>query len=114
MSRRAQVNHADTFARLWQSLAPNGAPPLVREFQFAKPRRYKFDFACVAHKVAIEIDGGQWMKFGGRHATDTDREKLNLAAWLGWRVLRYSPEMLDKSPYGVIEQVCDTIAGMIK
>ena len=67
-----------------------------REYKFALPeRQYRFDFAWPGQRVAIEVDGGQWSPHGGRHGTDRDREKLNLAAALGWRVLRFSGAMLD-------------------
>ena len=54
--------------------------------------------------LAIEIDGGQYAPRGGRHNTDADRDKLNMACCLGWRVLRFSGSML-KDP----ERVCDTV-----
>lgn len=44
--------------------------------------------------VALEVDGGQWKAGGGRHNKDSDRIKLNLAAIMGWRVLRFSYAML--------------------
>lgn len=68
------------------------------EYRFCPGRRFRFDFAWPARRVAVEIDGGQWQAHGGRHATDADREKLNLAAVQGWRVLRFSPQMLRDAP----------------
>lgn len=79
-------------------------PPHEREYRFHPSRRWRFDFAWPAVKVAVECDGGQWLARGGRHARDADREKLNAAACLGWRVLRYSGKMLEK-PDAVIGQV---------
>ncbi len=69
-----------------------------REYYFSKSlgRKHRFDFAWPDCKVAVEVDGGQWRSHGGRHNTDADREKLNLAAALGWRVLRFSGAMLDR------------------
>lgn len=71
-----------------------------REHRFHPPRRFRFDFAIVEHKIAIEHDGGVWS--GGRHVRGKgflrDLEKLNLAVLDGWRVLRYpraDPRMLD-------------------
>jgi very-short-patch-repair endonuclease len=68
-----------------------------REYKFALPsRQFRADFAFVAERVLVEVDGGQWHAHGGRHNTDKDREKLNLAAALGYRVLRFSGAMLDR------------------
>ena len=90
-----------------QLFAPQLTP--TREYKFCKTRRWRFDFAFVAQKVAIEIDGGQWKARGGRHATDKDREKLNKAAAQGWRVLRYSPEMLNAAPDMVVAEIVETL-----
>ncbi len=67
--------------------------PFVREYHFAKPRRWRFDFAIKPKQLAIEVDGGLFVQ--GRHSRGTgverDMEKANEAALLGWRVLRVSP-----------------------
>jgi very-short-patch-repair endonuclease len=71
-----------------------------REYRFASPRCWRFDFVFPRHRLAIEVDGGNRMvrrdKNGkpvvvGRHTGEKDAEKANTAALLGWRVLRYSP-----------------------
>lgn len=68
----------------------------VAEFRFCETRRFRFDFAFPAHMLAVEIEGGIWN--GGRHTTGTgftnDCIKYNLATQLGWRVLRFTPEMV--------------------
>jgi len=75
-----------------------GCPEPVREHQFAKAigRRWRFDFAWPAHMLAVECDGGTWS--GGRHVRGSgyakDTEKLNQAAILGWRVLRYTSDVV--------------------
>lgn len=75
-----------------QGLAP------TPEFRFAPPRRWRFDFAWPEHRVAVEVDGGAWT--GGRHVHPQgfarDHEKLNAAVMQGWRVLRFTPQMLDE------------------
>jgi hypothetical protein len=47
--------------------------------------------------VALEIDGAVWTQ--GRHTRGSgyvkDMEKLNAAAELGWRVFRYTPQMVE-------------------
>lgn len=67
-----------------------------REYVFAPPRKFRFDFAFPEKMIAAEVDGGTWMR--GRHQTgngfERDCEKLNLAASLGWRVFRYTTMMV--------------------
>lgn len=79
-----------------------GIPEPTPEYRFYAARRWRFDFAWPVAEVAVEIDGGQWRAGGGRHNTDSDREKLNTAAALGWRVLRFSHTALASDPVGCI------------
>ena len=64
-----------------------------REYTFAKPRRWRFDFAWIDDMVAAAVEGGIWA--GGRHVTgkgfQLDCEKYNHATLLGWRVFRFTP-----------------------
>ena len=84
----------EQFALAWR-IYGNGAE-YEREYMFAADigRKFRFDFCWVDAKVAVECDGGQYAFRGGRHATDKDRWKLNYAAALNWRVLRFSGTML--------------------
>ena len=70
----------------------------VRELVFAPPRKWRFDFAFPEKMVAVEIEGGLFS--AGRHvrgaAVEKDFEKYNAAAKLGWRVLRFSTEMVKR------------------
>jgi very-short-patch-repair endonuclease len=65
---------------------------LKKELQFAKPRKFRFDFALPEFKIAIEYDGLNSKKSG--HTTlvgfTKDTEKINLAISLGWKVLRFT------------------------
>jgi len=93
------------FVTLWRSLAPGDLPGPVPEYRFHPVRRWRFDFAWPSSSrggVAVEVDGGQWRAGGGRHNTDPDREKLNTAAALGWRVLRFSHAALETDPAGCV------------
>lgn len=69
----------------------------VRELVFAAPRKWRFDFAWVDTKVAVEIEGGTWIH--GRHARgadfERDAEKYNTAAAYGWRVFRFTTDMVE-------------------
>lgn len=67
-----------------------------RELRFAPPRRWRFDFAWPAHRLAVEIEGGTWVQGAhtrGRHF-ERDAEKYNAAALAGWRVLRFTTDQV--------------------
>jgi very-short-patch-repair endonuclease len=65
--------------------------PTVSEYQFAKPRRWRFDLADVESKIGFECDGGM---FRGGHVQsfglEKDYEKQNYAQLDGWKVLRFT------------------------
>ncbi len=73
-------------------------PEMIREYRFAKPRRWRFDFAYPEAKLAVEIEGGIWN--GGRHTRgkgfEADAEKYNSAVLLGWKVLRFTGDMVGR------------------
>ncbi len=73
------------------------------EYKFHPDRQWRFDFA-LAKGIAVEVDGGARMAVigrdgkpyaVGRHAQEGDYEKLNAAALLGWRVLRFTPAQVE-------------------
>lgn len=71
---------------------------IVTEHRFHPTRRWRFDYAILEYKIAIEKDGGVWMKGGGAHSRPQnilrDMEKLTQASLLGWTVIRRTPEQL--------------------
>lgn len=75
----------------------NGWPEPAREYQFASPRKFAFDFAWPVAMVAVECEGGLYIQ--GRHLRpagyEKDCEKYNLAALGGWRVLRFTAAMIN-------------------
>lgn len=77
------------------------------EFRFDLKRRWRFDFAFPSCWVAVEIEGGIWK--GGGHTTGkgftANCEKYNRATELGWRVLRYTPQMIENDPLKCIQQI---------
>jgi hypothetical protein len=87
-----------------------GYPLPVAEYRFAPPRRWLFDFAWPAQKVALEVEGGVWSK--GRHTRPKgflgDMEKYNAAAIDGWRLLRVTPEQIQS---GEVYEILDKIFG---
>ncbi len=86
--------------RVYNSLIFHGFPEPVREHRFHPIRRWKFDFAYPDHKIAIECEGGIWVK--GAHTRgahfNSDCEKYNSAIILGWRILRYTTNTIDMIP----------------
>jgi very-short-patch-repair endonuclease len=92
------------FELLWKAIE---GEPFVTEYVFAKPRRFRFDFAWPNEKVAVECEGGTWV--GGGHNRGagyaSNCEKYNLAAELGWRVLRYTSTHLRRESAEVLDQV---------
>ena len=97
------------FAIAWRVYGNGIAPVTEYEFAAGIGRKWRFDFAWPFRDgrrggVAAECDGGQYAFRGGRHATDKDREKLNFAAAMGWRVLRFSGAML-RDPEGCVKMV---------
>lgn len=93
--------------RLWYLLLAEQLPVWPeREYRFHPTRKWRFDFAFVEAKLAIECEGGIWQ--GGRHTRgagfEKDCEKMNAAAVLGWRVLRFTPGLLKRDPVRIIRQ----------
>ena len=62
------------------------------EYVFHPKRKWRFDFAFIDKKIAVEIDGGIWNS--GRHSRGrgiiSDCDKYNSAIELGWRILRFT------------------------
>jgi very-short-patch-repair endonuclease len=77
-------------------LRAHGLPKPQREYRFCPRRKWRFDFAWPRCRVAVEIEGGIWAH--GRHTRgkgyEADLEKYNAAALGGWRVLRFTPAMV--------------------
>ena len=69
---------------------------VVKEYKFHPTRKWRFDFAIPAYKIAIEVEGGVWT--GGRHTRPQgflgDIEKYNAGTLLGWRIFRVTPDEL--------------------
>lgn len=73
----------------WQIAAAGLAQP-QREVVFAPPRRWRFDFAWPDLKVAVEVEGGIWIRGGHSRGVGMGRDaaKYNEAALLGWMLIR--------------------------
>ena len=88
------------FIELWSRRGLLGGPAWVaelpepeREVRFHPVRKWRFDFAWPAYRVAVEIDGGTWTGQKS-HASGpgiaADIEKSNAAVDLGWRILKFT------------------------
>jgi very-short-patch-repair endonuclease len=72
----------------------------INEFRFAAPRRWRFDFLLAGDDpksvFAVEVEGGAW-NGGHRRGREMDKdcEKANAAVLLGFKVLRFTPSMIE-------------------
>jgi very-short-patch-repair endonuclease len=65
-----------------------------REFVFAPPRKWRFDFYFPNIKVAVEDEGGYFGRHQRPGGFEKDAEKYNTAARMGITVLRYTTRMV--------------------
>ena len=84
--QKAITAEAEFGEKLTKHPALHGAE-FVREHAFHPARKWRFDYAFIGPKLAVEIEGQ------GRHQTYVgfrgDCEKYNAAVLHGWRVLRF-------------------------
>ncbi len=96
--RQAKRARAETLERIlrWHLKAAGLDDGLEEQVRFDPVRRWRFDFAWPAERLAVEVDGGLWIR--GRHSRPigqrADMEKRNEAVLAGWRVLRVTREHL--------------------
>ena len=84
------MSQSDLEATMALHIRANELPEPEREYRFAPPRRWRFDFAWPGMMLALEVEGGVWSTGGhtsGKGFTD-DCEKMNEALCRGWRVIR--------------------------
>jgi very-short-patch-repair endonuclease len=80
------------------------SPALREEHRFHATRKFLFDFAIPHLRIAIEVEGGVFMRpRPGRKSRHTsgagyqrDCTKYNLAALDGWTVLRFTSRMIER------------------
>lgn len=90
------MSQSDLEATMALHIRANNLPEPEREYRFAPPRRWRFDFAWPAAMLALEVEGGVWSTGGhtsGKGFTD-DCEKYNEATIRGWRVLRVTGQQV--------------------
>lgn len=85
-------------AFIWGIRHTTKIPLPVWQYKFDLQRKWRFDFAWPAERIAVEIEGGIWRRGGGAHSHPTnilrDIEKYNHAARLGWRIFRFTTDMV--------------------
>jgi len=83
----------------------------TREHRFHPERKWRFDFAAPNAQVAIEIEGGVFVR--GRHSRGkgmiADMHKYNSATSRGWKVIRVTPQMFE----GEFGMVCKWVDGCL-
>lgn len=83
----------DTFAF---KLDCAGLTGYVREYAAIPGRKFRFDFAFIAERLLVEINGGTFN--GGAHGRgvgiNRDYEKNNLAVKEDWRVLSFDTKQV--------------------
>ena len=90
------------------------------DFAFDEDRNWNFDFAWPDLKIAAEVDGGNRMaviskRTGkpvaiGRHTLSADYSKINAATAQGWRVFRFTPEMIKSGEaFGTLQDALEPV-----
>jgi len=92
LAKRNTLNNK--FAQAWAAIK---GQQLTAEHKFHATRKWRFDFAHLESKIAIELEG--LTHKGGRHQSvkgyTADVEKYNAAALLGWTVMRLTKSQID-------------------
>jgi hypothetical protein len=82
---------------------------VLPEYEFYEKRKWRFDVAAFGadDSLAFEIEGGLYVKGAhvrGQHY-ESDMEKYNVAAAMGWKVFRFTPkQVLNGSAKAFIEK----------
>lgn len=85
--------HVDWMREQLTEWAKANGQELQEEYRFNSFRKYRFDFCFVQMRLAIEYQGGIFMKKSGHSSpkgATRDADKANLAQSEGWRVLTFT------------------------
>jgi very-short-patch-repair endonuclease len=106
---------SDAEENLWKQIRIKGLPLPKREYEFCPGRKWRFDFAWIEQKLAVEVEGGNWS--GGRHTRgrgfEQDCEKYNAAILMGWRVLRFTPKSMTWTNWEAVEVIQRALLGVV-
>jgi primosomal protein N' (replication factor Y) len=100
-ARRLRRDSTDAERALWHALRRNALGAGFRRQHPIPP--YVADFACVAARIVVEVDGGQ---HGGHR--DARRDEAMRAA--GWRVLRFWNDEVLRNTEGVLTRIQEALA----
>ncbi len=108
---QAEESLRQLFLNDLQMLYPDH-PPMTEQFYYAKPRRFRADFAFVEQRLLVEIEGGVYT--GEGHGGDysgmvNDLRRSRHASAHGWRVFRISRPCLEKEPVQVFELLRESL-----
>ncbi len=104
--RAQQRGQADSAPALVECLRLYSSLPAPKtEYRFHPIRRFRFDIAYPELRIAVEVDGGQWKPFGGRHSRNSDYEKRREAQRLGWLVVAFTAEELAMNPLRCVQDL---------
>lgn len=82
---------------LFYQIKVAGLPEPTREYRFDSVKRWRFDFAYLDRKLAIEVEGGTWVPNTG-HTSGVGYQgnvrKYNAAVLQGWKLLRFTTDMV--------------------
>lgn len=95
--RQARKLHEDAyFLHVVCPLAAKGYPRPKPEALLIPGRKYRFDFAYLEARLAVEIQGQIWHKGGhtSGYGVSRDADKAGELACIGWRFLPITPEMI--------------------
>lgn len=91
------------------SILENNGYAVELEYRFHPERRWRFDLALPAYKLALEVDGGLFVR--GRHSRgagiEKTHEKENAAATMGWRILKCQPRQV--ANFGALRIIEDAL-----
>ncbi len=70
----------------------------IKELKFHPTRKWRFDFAWPDKKISVECEGGTWSNGAHNRGThfESDCEKYNEATRLGWKIFRFTGDMIKR------------------